>query len=146
MCSLFSPQCNRLLSLPDYGYTSARSPELHESISRNIRAGVGGLTEKSLCSLIQKSFTVSTKLQTLPPRCDTYTWHLCQQHNVDELPSILTAFPSALSSCMRVLHFSQRHINTRKPIHSTCMPINCQPITCADVSTYQLLLSHSPSP
>jgi hypothetical protein len=30
-------QCNRLLSLPDYGYRWARSPELYEPISGNMR-------------------------------------------------------------------------------------------------------------
>jgi hypothetical protein len=69
----------------------------------------------------------SIKYKHLLLRCDTSTWHLCQQQ---------IAFPTVLSSRMLIPHLCQRHINNH--MHSTCMLIYCQPIAFADSSTYQL--------
>jgi hypothetical protein len=59
----------------------------------------------------------------------------------NRLRLLLTSLQSFHFTCS--FHTVPHPINN--PIHSTCGPINCQPIAWTDVTTYQLLLSRPPS-
>jgi hypothetical protein len=130
--------CNHLLSFADYGYRWARSLELHESISSNIR---GTNWKVSLFTYSQILYCFHQITNTSSEMRHFHLASLPTTQWTNRLRFLLTSPQSFHVACS--FHTIPHPINN--PMHSTCMPINCQPIAWADVSTYQLLLSRSPS-
>jgi hypothetical protein len=118
--------------VPEYGYRWARLPKLHKSISGNIR---GGTNWKVSLYIYLQILYYSIKYKHLLLRGDTSTTSanstmmklIAFDSWWNELPLILTAFPTVLSSRLRVPHLGQHHINNpmHSKVHGSSVPNKC---------------------